>query len=95
MERGYIVDIRTWAEKAILVQDACNMSGVVTSMRQWLHELIDQGHDTAYCNTHPVTVMFASKVHSLAGGGLTDELVFRHAHKKCQLLASGEIRAAV
>ena len=89
------MDISTWAKRAITVQDACNLCGVVGSMRDWLAELANQGHDTNYCNTHPVTIMFASKVHSLAGAGLTDPSVFSRAYARCKELASPPLGAAV
>ena len=58
------------ARSALLVQDACNLSGVAHSLsravtRIW--ELARElGHGTDWVNQHPVVVLFVDKLASLA-----------------------------
>jgi len=61
------MDDKKMAKDAILVQDACNLSGVVISFQRVLHELHDRGLSTTEINTHPLSVMYASKIDSLTG----------------------------
>lgn len=88
------MDIRAWAEKALLDQDACNMYSVISTMREWLHEISDQGYDTRYCNTHPITVLYSAQVSRLSGVTWVDERVYERAAMKCRHMAAGIIRSA-
>lgn len=58
-------------EDALTVQDACNLSGVVRSFSQVLSSIWDEARElnkgTDYVNTHPISVMYASKIASLSG----------------------------
>ena len=60
-------ELRRWASEAILVQDACNLSGVVHSFSRLMAFLCAIGLDTEARNRHPIAVLFASKVASLTG----------------------------
>ena len=52
--------------EAYQVQDACNLSGVVHSFSNAITDLRANGiKDTAAINSHPVSVMYASKIASL------------------------------
>jgi len=62
-------EIRKLAKDAILVQDACNLSGVVhgfsramTALREALPEA-----GTDEINRHPISVLYSSKIASLTG----------------------------
>ncbi|MHA2265432.1 MAG: hypothetical protein ACXAEN_23840 [Candidatus Thorarchaeota archaeon] len=56
-------------QDAIQVQDACNLSGVLYSWARHMKTLRDimwnENKDQEWLNTHPVNVLFASKVSSL------------------------------
>ena len=56
---------------ALDVQDACNLSGVVTSFAKILgliwEEARAKGKGTDYVNRHPVAILFADKINSLTG----------------------------
>lgn len=67
--------IRTWeelAKEAIQVQGACNLSGVVHSFSRAVREvralLESEGKGgTDAVNTHPICVLYCSKISSLTG----------------------------
>ena len=54
---------------AILVQDACNLSGVVHSFSAAMTKLraVYSTQGTDFFNRHPIAVLFASKIASLTG----------------------------
>lgn len=53
---------------ALIVQDACNLSGVVHSFSRHMQTLCDMGIDnTDDRNRHPVCILFSSKIASLSG----------------------------
>lgn len=59
------------AKEALAVQDACNLSGVVHSFASamtsiWEHARM-LGLGTTWVNTHPICVMYSSKIASLTG----------------------------
>lgn len=59
------------ARLALGVQDACNLSRVVHAWGRAVSALWDvaheQGHGTAWVNTHPVNVLFLDKLGQLVG----------------------------
>lgn len=67
------VKVRTWKElatEALAVQDACNLSGVVTSFSHIIREvrarLETEGRgSTDQISAHPVCVLFSDKIASL------------------------------
>lgn len=76
-----------WAKQAIAVQDACNLSGVLHSFLEcvrWVRENEELG--TEGVNHHPLVVLFASKVNSLAGY----EQLFSAAYTQAQEWAKEE-----
>lgn len=84
--------IQEAAKLAVNVQDACNLSGVVRSFAQvtevlW-HEARRLNQGTDWVNTHPITILFADKVASLAGIG-EGVSVFR-AYDACIELANAK-----
>lgn len=74
---------------ALQVQDACNLSGVVHSfsaiMEKLSKEACDKGYGTDWKNTHPISILFASKIGSLTG--CETNLKFQEAYDKCQRMA--------
>lgn len=89
---------------AMLVQDACNLSGVVisfTTLLKKLREFFERAKDpqlpVSEINRHPIAVMFASKIHSLTSAGakgLPDLEDLRHEDGK-QLLFYSELLQTV
>lgn len=75
-----------WAKDAVLVQDACNLSGVVFAYGRAMKVICDESNrlhkDTDWKNCHPVAVLFASKVASLTGCG--GSLEFSYAYEVCK-----------
>ena len=55
------------AADAIAVQDACNLSGVVHAFSRAMTALCEMGLDTDARNTHPIAILFSSKIASLTG----------------------------
>ena len=55
-------------KEAYQVQDACNLSGVVHSFSRAMTDLREAcpNQGTEFYNTHPVTIMYASKIYSLS-----------------------------
>jgi hypothetical protein len=57
-------------QNAIDVQDACNLSGVVFSfavvMQKICNQAVAEGKGTDWKNQHPIAIMFAEKIQSLA-----------------------------
>jgi len=80
------------AKRALLCQDAVNLSGVVQTWARtvlelwsWAHKL---GRGTTWVNNHPVNRLFASKVHTLSGMGLSDVAPFNEAYVWCSEASS-------
>ena len=79
------------ARNVLLIQDACNLSGVVHSFSIAMSILceykyqLNQGTD--WVNNHPVAKMYASKIHALSGMGVSDTEEFHHAYEACKKLA--------
>ena len=85
--------IQDAAQIAIECQDACNLSGVLASFKEIVHEVIwpearrlNQG--TAFVNRHPICVLFLSKLCSLNGGYY--ECDYLHASDACEALVRDE-----
>jgi len=61
--------VKNLLKQALQVQDACNLSGILYSWADAMGALReaypDQG--TEFYNTHPINVLFASKVADLTG----------------------------
>jgi hypothetical protein len=57
--------MQDWAKDAMMVQDACNLSGVVHSFSEFMRFLSAQNLGTDAKNSHPISVLFASKIASL------------------------------
>lgn len=84
------------ARLAIDVQDACNLSGVVRSFAEvtdtiW-RNVRASGGGTREVNTHPIAVLFTSKIGDLSGVGCGDFDAFSKAYDTCKQLADAEGR---
>ncbi len=73
-------------KRAIDVQNACNLSGVVhTFSRAMAHiwfEARKEGKGTDWVNSHPIAVLYSSKVASLTGSH--DSVQFSRAYDICR-----------
>jgi hypothetical protein len=73
---------------ALTVQNAVNLSGVVKAwadvMEEIWREAREKGKGTDYVNTHPVNVLFASKVADLTRLGSLDSQVLNSAFAACE-----------
>lgn len=86
--------LQVLARGAIAVQDACNLTGVLISwadvgldIRAHLRELGTESTDVA--NAHPIHRLFASKVHTLTGMGISNLDNFGDAYRICESLEKG------
>lgn len=80
------------AQEAIVVQDACNLSGVVHSFSRILTEVLwpearKQEKGTDWVNRHPISIMFSSKIASLTHSETDSE--FSYAYDRCKQMAEG------
>src|SRR5712692_1795197 len=85
--------IQTAAQIALDCQDAVNLSGVLASMKEIVHEVIwpearRLGKGTEWVNSHPIVTLFLSKLCSLNRGYY--ECDYLHASDACEALAHGE-----
>jgi hypothetical protein len=83
------------AQDAINVQDTCNMSGVVRGFNEALTQLReilqnDKQFGSDVIAKHPITRMWASKIHDLAGMGLSDMDRYSEAYAACRKIAGIE-----
>jgi len=72
-------------KEAIMVQDACNLSGVVHSFSKVVSRIWEEarvrGESTDWVNRHPICVLYADKILQLAGGD--DFTNYQRAYKAC------------
>ena len=85
--------IQSAARTALDCQDASNLSGVLASFKEIVHEVIwpearRLGKGTEWVNQHPVCTMFLSKLGSLNLGYF--ECDYPRASDACEKLAQGE-----
>ena len=85
--------IQEAAKTALECQDACNLSGVLASFKEIVHEVLwpearRLGHGTEWVNQHPIVTLFLSKLGSLNRGYY--ECDYLHASDACEALARGE-----
>ncbi len=82
-------DHKRWAKEALLVQDACNLSGVVHSFAQMLSEMVEAGMDTKERAEHACTIMFADKIVDLTIGRYDTGTLFHRAYEWARRTAEG------
>jgi hypothetical protein len=84
------------AREAVEIQDGCSMLGLSKGFARAVQELKDaldaegQYEGTDQINQHPVTKLWASKLHDLARMGLSDTEAFGAAYDACRSLAGLE-----
>lgn len=66
-----LLSLKELAQKAIDVQDACNLSGVLHTFTKvitmlWKHARL-QNEGTDWVNQHAIVIVFLDKLNSLAG----------------------------
>lgn len=84
-----MVTIKQAAQRALDVQDACNLSGVVNTLAditRLMRMALDM--DTPTCNRHPIVTMFLLKLCELNGCGTTLHETYGPAEAECKRLAS-------
>ena len=71
-------------ELAIVVQDACNLSGIVHSLSELLPRIRDDPDCTGtdFVNTHPIVVLYVNKLSSLSGA--ENGMAFSTAYDECK-----------
>jgi hypothetical protein len=81
------------AREAITIQDASNISGVsrgfcaaITELREIMPTI-----DSTALARHPIVRLWASKIHDMAGMGLSDLDEFHKAYEWCKEQAIKEI----
>jgi hypothetical protein len=85
--------LKQLAEEAVAIQDACNPLGLTKGFAQATQELADslrasnQPSDTRAICQHPIFRLWASKLHDLAGMGLSDLSRYTEAYDGCKELA--------
>jgi hypothetical protein len=89
-----MMTIQQAAKTALECQDACNLSGVLASFKEIVHEVIwpearRLGKGTEWVNTHPICTLFLSKLCSLNHGYF--ECDYLHASDACEALAQPEM----
>ncbi len=81
------------AIEALLVQDACNLSGVVRAFARAMSDLLAHPDckGTDWANNHPVAILYADKVAHLTGTQMPgSEKVFA-AYREAKALIDKEI----
>lgn len=85
--------LKQLAVEAIQIQDACNPLGLSRGFAEATLELRDalaregKDHGTRSICQHPIFRLWASKMHDLAGMGLSDGDRYGEAYRSCQALA--------
>ncbi len=87
------MNIQQAARVALDCQDACNLSGVLASFKEIVHETLWPearriGKGTEWVNQHPICTLFLSKLGSLNRGYF--ECDYPHASDVCEKFARGE-----
>lgn len=67
-DKKELLTVQDW-EDAITVQDACNLSGVVFAFAKVMEKICNDPANTCteWKNSHPICIMYASKIASLTG----------------------------
>lgn len=80
--------LKTAAKDALLIQHACNLSGVLHTWHKHMDalwaEARENGHGTDWVNTHPINQLFSDKVAQMTQGTTSG---YSAAYEVCQKLA--------
>lgn len=82
-------------QKALDVQDAVNLSGVVIAFANLLNKLNAEHLGTEWVKKHPISVMFSSKIASLTDSDQSEAVgaALSEIHKEINKMAIEEYRA--
>ena len=80
-------------QRALDVQDACNLSGIVHSFAAVLPLIMEEVKSTEGVWRHPISVMYVSKIDSLVHG--SDMNTFGVAYEACKDKAKAKAKANV
>jgi hypothetical protein len=84
--------LQTAAREALDCQSACNLCGVVNAFARAIPAIMDdcrsQGQGTDAVKTHPIAILFASKIESMVG-----EYGYGKAMDACERLAGEAVKA--
>lgn len=85
---------KSMASNAIQVQNACNLSGVVSSFSRVFVVLWEQartiGQGTQWVNNHPICILFSTQIAFLSGTspiGCDDQEKWARAMRYCEMIA--------
>jgi hypothetical protein len=80
------------AQEAINIQNACNLGGLVHSWSRSMGDLqrLLREQGTCAVNEHPISKLWASKIHELTEMGMSDYGAFSKAYAECKKLAEVE-----
>jgi hypothetical protein len=86
--------LKEMAAEAVVIQNACNPLGLTKTFAAVTQDLADrlreQGQgSTSLVRRHPIFCLWASKLHDLAGMGLSDTDRYGEAYEACKELAKG------
>ncbi len=88
--------LKTLAVEALKAQDACNPAGLASAYGgHVVHQLRDAlkeaglPHDNHALASHPINRLWVSKLHDLAGMGVSDLDKYHDATVACEVLAAG------
>jgi hypothetical protein len=84
--------LKEMAAEAIAIQNACNPLGLTKTFGQVTQELADRLREQGAASTsdicrHPIFRLWASKLHDLAGMGISDTDRYGQAYEACRELA--------
>lgn len=84
------------AKEALLIQDACNLSGLVFSFAREMQKLCDHPRCTgsAWRNHHPIVVLWLNKLDSLCTGDLGDMGAYSKAYDLCSAVVEAQKEVA-
>jgi hypothetical protein len=84
--------LQTAAQEALACQAACNLCGVVNAFARAIPAIMDdcrsQGQGTDAVKTHPVAILFTSKIESMVG-----EYSYGKAMDACERLTGKAVKA--
>ncbi len=92
--------IQQAAKTALECQDACNLSGVLASFKEIVHEVIwpearRLGKGTEFVNTHPIVTLFLDKLASLNRSQcLCSESMYRYHDAYAEVEKLARVEAA-
>lgn len=86
--------LKNEAQRALDLQDACNLKGVIVSFTNARETILDHGgrdKGTNWFNHHPIMVMYACKIADLCGLSIrSDPDTFSKSYKLCEQMSQGD-----